>query len=101
MASSARTSSRHGAARFGSLLRSGASLLAVCAFAAATPAFAQNSPTTTPKGGTGSAGNVQQSDQNPAPDNTVANSTTAPETTDQGTIVVTGLRQSLANSQNI
>ncbi|HEX5183922.1 MAG TPA: TonB-dependent receptor [Allosphingosinicella sp.] len=84
-------------ANFGPLLRSGASLLAVCAFAAATPAFAQNAPNggTAPQSGNGTAGNVQQAAQTPAP------ATAAPENNDQGTIVVTGIRQSLANSQNI
>jgi TonB-dependent receptor len=103
MASSARTPIMHSDARLGALLRSGASLLAVCAFAAATPAFAQNAPAggTAPKRGTGTAGNVQQSDQNPAPENRVSDSTTAPDSGDESTIVVTGLRQSLANSQNI
>ncbi|MDB5692418.1 MAG: TonB-dependent receptor [Alphaproteobacteria bacterium] len=88
-------------ASFGSLLRCGASVLAVCAFAAATPAFAQSAQGgTAPASGTGTAGNVQQSDQNPAPGNRVADSTT-PDSGDQGAIVVTGIRQSLANSQNI
>jgi TonB-dependent receptor len=93
MASSVRT--------LGPLLRSGASVLAVCAFATAAPAFAQSSQGgTTPASGTGTAGNVQQADQNPAPGNRVADSTT-PDNNDQSTIVVTGIRQSLANSQNI
>src|ERR1700690_1126415 len=89
-------------ANFGSLLRSGASLLALCAFAAATPAFAQNAPNggTGAQAGTGTAGNVQQSGQNAAPDNNVANSTT-PDNSGRGAIVVPGIRQSLANSQNI
>jgi TonB-dependent receptor len=84
-------------AKIGSLLRSGASLLAVCAFAAATPAFAQGG--TAPKPGTGTAGNVQQSDANAAP--APAADSTTPADSDQGAIVVTGIRQSLANSQNI
>ncbi|HEX4736528.1 MAG TPA: TonB-dependent receptor [Allosphingosinicella sp.] len=84
-------------ANFGSLLRSGASLLAVCAFAAATPAFAQNG-SAAPQGGAGTAGNAQQGTA-PAPDANAAPA--APENSDQGAIVVTGIRQSLANSQNI
>src|SRR4051812_24970019 len=94
MASYARTPGIDGDAKFGALLKSGASLLAVCAFAVAAPAYAQN--TTPPKSGTGTAGNVQQSDANTAPTDS-----TTPDATDEGTIVVTGLRQSLANSQNI
>src|SRR6476620_10429192 len=89
-------SSTHGDAKCGSLLRSGASLVALCAFAAATPAFAQGG--TAPNSGTGTAGNTQQTDANAAPA-PVADSTT-PDS-DQGAIVVTGIRQSLANSQNI
>src|SRR4051812_13033704 len=99
MISSARASSdTRQDASFGSLLRGGASLLALCAVAAATPALAQGG--TAPKAGTGTAGNVQQSDQNAAPENRVADSTT-PDNGDQGAIVVTGIRQSLANSQNL
>jgi TonB-dependent receptor len=94
---------------FGSLLKGGASLLAVCAFAAATPAFAQDAQGgTTPQGtqggtaaqsGPGAAANVQQSG-NASPDGPAANSP-APGAGDQGAIVVTGIRQSLQNSQNI
>lgn len=103
MASSARTPfSTRRDANFGSLLRSGASLLAVCAFATATPGFAQSTQNggTGPQSGAGTAGNTQQSGQNGGADNGVSNSA-APDTGDQGTIVVTGIRQSLANSQSI
>jgi TonB-dependent receptor len=99
MASSARTPlDTRRDANLCSLLRSGASLIAVCAFAAATPAFAQNTPNggAAPQSGAGTAGNAQQGTA-PAPDANAA----APDTSDQGAIVVTGLRQSLANSQNI
>jgi TonB-dependent receptor len=89
-----------------SLLRSGASLLAVCAFAASAPAFAQTptSPATAgnPQSTSNTAGQVQQSDQNSAPDTRTSQTTdqpAAPE--DANAIVVTGIRQSLANSQNI
>jgi TonB-dependent receptor len=95
---------------FGSLLRSGASLLAVCAFAAATPAFAQDAQGgtatqgtqggTAAQSGAGTAGNAQQPGQNASPDGPAANSP-APDAGDQGAIVVTGIRQSLQNSQNI
>src|SRR3954468_12877496 len=84
-------------ATLGSLLRSGASLVALCAFAAATPAFAQGG--TAPASGTGTAGSTQPTGANAAPGTPAAGGTT-PDS-DQGAIVVTGIRQSLANSQNI
>src|SRR3954470_5186948 len=89
-----------------SLLRSGASLLAVCAFAASAPAFAQTptSPATAgnPQSTSGTAGQVQQSNQNSAPDNRTSQTTDQPATPeDDSAIVVTGIRQSLANSQNL
>ncbi len=86
-------------ANFGSLLRSGASLLAVCAFAAATPAFAQPAQNggTGSQAGAGTAGNTQ--DSGSGADSGAA--AAAQGGGDQGTIVVTGIRQSLANSQNI
>ena len=86
------------------LLRSGASVLAVCAFAAAAPAFAQAGTTggTGGKGATsGTAGQVQQSDQNAAPETSEANSTDTDKAAGDSGIVITGIRQSLANSQNI
>jgi TonB-dependent receptor len=87
------------------LLRSGASLLAVCAFAASAPAFAQTptSPGTASNPGTTSntAGQVQQSDQNSAPNDRTSQTTVQPTPPDDSGIVVTGIRQSLANSQNI
>ncbi|HEY0412844.1 MAG TPA: TonB-dependent receptor, partial [Allosphingosinicella sp.] len=85
----------------GSLLRCGVSVAALCAFAVATPAIAQPTTGTTPVG-PGTAGNTQQSTTEGAPDTRVADSTepAADEATGD-TIVVTGLRQSLANSQNI
>jgi TonB-dependent receptor len=72
--------------RRASLLRSGASLLAVCAFAASAPAFAQT-PTSPATAG------------NPQSNANTAGQPAPPE--DEGAIVVTGIRQSLANSQNI
>lgn len=60
----------------GRVLKSGASVLALCVMAAAAPAFAQDAP---------AAGADQ----------------TTPETKDSTAIVVTGIRGSLANSQNI
>lgn len=64
----------------GRLLRSGASVLALCVMAAAAPAFAQDAPAATAQDD-GSAGQD------------------APQ--DKAAIVVTGIRGSLANSQNI
>jgi len=58
-----------------SLLRSGASLLAVCAFAAASPAMAQGGPAAAPQSTANTAGQVQQSDQNPAPESRTSQST--------------------------
>jgi TonB-dependent receptor len=91
-------------ARQHSWLRSGASLLAICAVGVATPAFGQTSSpikTTRPKAVPNSAGQVQASDQANAPETSVANSTRAPNASNSSEIVVTGIRQSLANSQNI
>src|SRR3954469_4165942 len=96
MVSSVLTSfgTRHDA-KLASLLRSSASLLAVCAFAAAPPAFAQTGQAAT-------ANNGGQGDQVAAPANTAAADPAAPAADDEkGAIVVTGIRQSLRNSQNI
>jgi TonB-dependent receptor len=88
-----------------SLLRSGASLLAVCAFAASSPAFAQTptSPATAgnPQSTSNTAGQTQQSNQNSAPDTRTSQTTDQPVPPEDNGIVVTGIRQSLANSQNI
>src|SRR4051812_39001331 len=107
MALSARTSVCESEfSRRASLLRSGASLLAVCAFAASAPAFAQTptSPATAgnPRTTSNTAGQTQQSDQNSAPDTRTSQTTDQPAPpADEGAIVITGIRQSLANSQNI
>jgi TonB-dependent receptor len=92
--------------RRASLLRSGASLLAVCAFAASAPAFAQTptSPSTAgnPATTSNTAGQTQQSNQNSAPNDRTSQTTVQPAPAeDENAIVVTGIRQSLANSQNI
>ncbi|QIK77860.1 TonB-dependent receptor [Sphingomonas piscis] len=84
----------------GSLLRSRFTLLStgVSLFAlAAAPAQAQ---TEQPADISDTAGQVQQTDEAPAPESSVANAT-APAEPEGGTIVVTGIRQSLRNSQNI
>jgi TonB-dependent receptor len=81
-------------ADFGALLRCGASMAAICAFAVAAPAMAQTGPAS----GTGTAGGTTTT-------NSQDSGTAAPApgtgTSDQGAIVVTGIRQSLANAQNI
>jgi TonB-dependent receptor len=89
-----------------SLLRSGASLLAVCAFAVSAPAVAQTSaaPATGSQPGstTGTAGSTQQS--NNGQGSGVAQTTESAQSAagdDTNAIVVTGIRQSLTNSQNI
>jgi len=92
--------------RRASVLRSGASLLAVCAFAASAPAFAQTptSPSTAgnPAATSNTAGQTQQSNQNSAPNDRTSQTTVQPAPAeDENAIVVTGIRQSLANSQNI
>jgi TonB-dependent receptor len=79
-------------ADFGALLRCGASMAAICAFAAAAPAMAQTGPAT----GTGTAGGTTTTNSQDS-----ATAAPAPGTGDQGAIVVTGIRQSLANAQNI
>jgi len=71
-------------------------MLAICAFAA-TPAYAQTEP---PADTSSTAGQVQQTDEAAAPESTVSNATTTPQD-EADTIVVTGIRQSLRNSQNI
>ena len=89
-------------------LRSGASLVAICAVTMATSAIAQSSdPALDANGkpivsGPASAGKVQNAGQAGAPTTSIANSTVAPTPAGApGEIVVTGIRQSLANAQNI
>src|SRR3954469_22912715 len=81
-------------------LRSGVSMVAVCAFAAAAPATAQD--TQAPPAPTSSAGQAQSTDQNSG--KSISNST-SPRTqranAPGGEIVVTGIRQSLRSAQNI
>lgn len=89
-------------ADFGTLLRSGASVLAFCAFAAATPVYAQTQP---PEDLEDTAGATQGSANDAeAPETRIADSTQIEEQSppaDDSEIIVTGIRQSLANSQNI
>jgi TonB-dependent receptor len=82
-------------------LRSGASLIALCAFAAGAPAWGQ---TTTSKSKTGAStsATAAQTDQTGAPAENVSSSTAPDQTqSNSGAIVITGIRQSLANSQSI
>jgi TonB-dependent receptor len=84
-------------------LRGGASVIALCALATAAPAFAQTKPQTNASGVENSAGEVQNNAEADAPETRVADATEVAQddTGESDTIVVTGLRQSLANSQNI
>ena len=99
----------------GKLLRCGASATAICAFAFAGPALAQTAPAT----GQGTAGNskpIGKSTSPQATNNTTEATSADTSVTDPGPgsaatqavddsgsadIVVTGIRQSLANAQNI
>jgi len=84
----------------GTALRSGASVLALCALAAATPAFARAQQGAGNLEGT--AGQAQGSDDAQAPETRISDSTDPATSTAEGEeIVVTGIRQSLANAQNI
>ena len=94
-----------------SILRSGTSVIALCVLAAAAPAYAQTAATaqqTTDDDPNredleDTAGRVQSSDDLARPD-TVSTTTQVEEVTtdpDGDEIIVTGIRQSLANSQNI
>jgi TonB-dependent receptor len=105
--------------QLGSVLRCGASVMALCAFVAATPALAQTAQGTgqaTGAPGTGTqqnqpenadldntAGQAQDSDAREAPETRISDATEAPqdEAGEAGEIIVTGIRQSLANAQNI
>lgn len=91
--------------RRGKTLRCGVSALAVCAFAAAAPAYAQDataqttptnppSTTTTPVAGAGATQGQTTGSES------VSNSTN-PVAGQGGAIIVTGIRQSLRSSQNI
>jgi TonB-dependent receptor len=82
----------------GRMLKSGVSALALCAMAMTAPAMAQTGAVAGP----GTAGSAQQ--PTPASPNNTVSTTTQPDSTPASSaaeIVVTGIRQSLANSQNI
>jgi len=78
-------------------LRSGVSFIAMCAFAATTPAIAQDKTNKT-----ATNGSISNS-TSPTQPNTAAGNTVAPAapTDTRGAIVVTGIRQSLRSAQNI
>ena len=83
-------------------LRSGVSLVAICAFAAASPAFAQETSTQDTTQPTSSAGQAQSSEENAG--RSISNSTSPDnQKADRpgSEIVVTGIRQSLRSAQNI
>ncbi|HUG46544.1 MAG TPA: TonB-dependent receptor, partial [Sphingomicrobium sp.] len=89
------------------MLRSGTSALALCALAAAAPAYGQTVPPEDPTPGEQEPQGQTSTDAD-LPDSLsgstqVEESTSEVEegTTDGRTIIVTGIRQSLANSQNI
>jgi TonB-dependent receptor len=88
-----------------SALLRGASVLAFCAVAAATPAYAQTT-TTTQQGEEveNTAGQTQGNDDAAAPETRISDSTDPVEQSaadEDDAIVVTGIRQSLQNAQNI
>ena len=89
-----------GSARNSASLRSGASVIAICAFAAATPGWAQTTPTNPPPTTAqpvAGAGQVQGS----ASGSNAISSSTNPQAGQGGAIIITGIRQSLRNSQEI
>ena len=85
-------------------LRNSASLIAICAVAAASPAYAQTAKTTTtnPNAAKPDLSNtVGSSQQAQTPSGDVSNSTSVPPPPSGSAIIVTGIRQSLANAQSI
>ena len=90
--------------QLGVALRCGASLIALCAFTVATPGLAQTAQTATKptRNLDATAGQVQESDEKDAPETRISDSTEPSQEAPAGDeIIVTGIRQSLANSQNI
>lgn len=90
----------HTGARHSALLRSSASLIAICAFGAAVPANAQTTPTNPPPTTTQPASGAGQVQGGSNGSESVANSTN-PNAGRGGAIIITGIRQSLRNSQEI
>ncbi|WP_116090874.1 TonB-dependent receptor [Sphingomonas crusticola] len=83
-------------AEFGKILKCGVSAMALCAVAAATPAMAQTGSVS----GSGTAGSTTETSSG-ASAATSSTSSTGAAGTEAGEVVVTGIRQSLANAQNI
>jgi len=90
----------HMGARNSALLRSGASLIAICAFGAAAPAVAQDTQTNPPPTTTQPVAGAGQVQGNANGSTSVSNSTN-PRAGQGGAIIITGIRQSLRNSQEI
>ncbi|HKO71914.1 MAG TPA: TonB-dependent receptor [Bradyrhizobium sp.] len=89
-----------GSARNSASLRNGASIIAICAFAAATPAWAQDTQTNPPPTTTQPVAGAGQVQGTANGSNAVSNSTN-PRAGQGGAIIITGIRQSLRNSQEI
>jgi TonB-dependent receptor len=87
------------------LLRSGVSVIAICSLAAATPALAQEQPdpTDAPPPATASAGDAQatQDTNGKSISNSTSPAKAGADNAPGNAIVVTGIRQSLRNAQNI
>lgn len=101
MPSYTRSDSNSGERDLGTLLRCGASVVAICAFAAAAPAFAQTGPAT----GDSTAGQStsgELAEQGEGSEGSLSGSTqiAQADSTDDA-IIITGIRQSLANAQSI
>ncbi|HLO19466.1 MAG TPA: TonB-dependent receptor [Sphingomicrobium sp.] len=82
------------------LLRCGVSAIAICAFASAAPALAQDA-TKLPAAPATSAAGVQASGQSQGESISNSTSSKSEETTPGNAIVITGIRQSLRSAQNI
>ena len=87
-------------ARYSALLRSGASLIALCAIGAAVPAYAQDTQTNPPSTNSEPVAGAGQVQGKAAGSTSVASSTN-PDAGRGGAIIVTGIRQSLRSAQNI
>ena len=107
----AQSNSHPESVRDSGILRCGVSLIAICAFAAATPAGAQSTASgSAPMPGvqsTGAATGAASASTTSAVaaeaqnGQSISNSTSPSKTPDDRTIIITGIRQSLRNSQEI
>jgi TonB-dependent receptor len=88
-------------------LRSGASVIAMCAFASAAPAIAQAAPANTPSTNPDKtkadlhATMAEAQPTTPPPADKSISDSTSPKANTGPAIIITGIRQSLANSQQI